>query len=275
LAIKPALSVASVLKKASQHKPTKPETQGQTRRLLKEMQKTLTDPHPAILVFPSEENIRFWRILLIGPDDTPYSGGVFLLYAEFPAEYPAKPPVVRFQTPIYHCNISRNGRVCHSVFSRNYESTMDFKFLMSCVYGLLMTPEPADPLSSTMAEEFHTNKAQYEVNAKQCTTKYASKSLDERKAELLGNKSEILDDVPEHLTCSITLELFKDPVITIWNGKTYERVAIEQHIQKFGTDPVDTSKKLTLSDLVPNLAIVNAIEAHLTQQKEINKWWET
>ena len=72
----------------------------------------------------------------------------------FPLDYPQKPPELRFLTPIYHCNINSQGRVCHSILDRNYTPDTRVKQIFDCIYGLLMTPEPDDPLDNTIASEY-------------------------------------------------------------------------------------------------------------------------
>ena len=68
-------------------------------------------PHQAFEVFPSDENMHFWKVILTGPASTPYSGGCWLLSIFFPNNYPSIAPKVRFVTPIRHCNINSHGRV--------------------------------------------------------------------------------------------------------------------------------------------------------------------
>lgn len=69
-------------------------------------------------------------------------------------------------------------------------------------------------------------------------------------------------DVPDYLCCKITLDIFRDPVITP-SGFTYERGVILEHIQKVGQfDPI-TREQLYESQLVPNLAIKEAVQAYL------------
>ncbi|KAK9069039.1 hypothetical protein SSX86_013155 [Deinandra increscens subsp. villosa] len=82
---------------------------------------------------------------------------------------------------------------------------------------------------------------------------------------LVFNKAAEADkptDVPDYLCCKITLDIFRDPVITP-SGLTYERAVILDHLEKVGKfDPI-TRETLLPSQLVPNLAIKEAVEAFL------------
>lgn len=69
-------------------------------------------------------------------------------------------------------------------------------------------------------------------------------------------------EVPEHLCCKITMDIFHDPVITP-SGVTYERAVILDHLHKVGKfDPI-TRASLQPEQLVPNLAIKEAVQSYL------------
>ncbi|KAH7839027.1 hypothetical protein Vadar_033957 [Vaccinium darrowii] len=75
-------------------------------------------------------------------------------------------------------------------------------------------------------------------------------------------EADLLSEVPDYLCCKITLDIFRDPVITP-SGLTYERAVILEHIEKVGKfDPI-TREPLYLSQLIPNLAIKEAVQAFL------------
>uniref|UniRef100_A0A3Q2E8W3 UBC core domain-containing protein n=1 Tax=Cyprinodon variegatus TaxID=28743 RepID=A0A3Q2E8W3_CYPVA len=116
------------------------------RRILEELKSLHLEPHPYINIFPSESDLTFWKILMEGPPDTPYEKGTFELYCQFGPDYPVKPPTVRFVTHIYHCNINNVGRICHNIFDRNYNAHITVRELLEAVFGLLIAPEPEDPL---------------------------------------------------------------------------------------------------------------------------------
>lgn len=60
----------------------------------------------------------------MGPDESPYSGGVFFLDIHFPADYPFKPPKVSFVTRIYHCNINSNGGICLDILKEQWSPAL-------------------------------------------------------------------------------------------------------------------------------------------------------
>lgn len=73
--------------------------------------------------------------------------------------------------------------------------------------------------------------------------------------------------VPDYLCCKITMEVMLDPVTTP-DGITYEKSSILEHLQKVGNfDPV-TRRTLEPTQLVPNLALKEAIGSYL----ELNPW---
>ena len=121
------------------------------KRILREMYALQKDQNPDVRFFPSEQEPGFWNVLLAGPEHTPYANFVFHMYTSFPSEYPRQPPTCRFVTPIYHCNVNADGRICHSIFDRNYSPSVSIREIFNHVFALLMTPEPKDPLDNARA----------------------------------------------------------------------------------------------------------------------------
>ncbi|KAH3762366.1 ubiquitin-conjugating enzyme E2 [Pelomyxa schiedti] len=167
----PCSTIASTLSRQATEttspEPTSPESgivrsPNQVRRILSELAGIQRHAHPDYQVFPCLEDVGFWRVIMRGPSSSPYSRGCWLLYASFPVDYPLCSPEVRFVTPIVHCNINPYGRVCHSIFGRNWTSDTTMAMVLDCVYGLLLFPETQDPLDSTLAHQFFADKTAYE-----------------------------------------------------------------------------------------------------------------
>ncbi|KAM5562972.1 hypothetical protein ABKV19_017924 [Rosa sericea] len=79
-------------------------------------------------------------------------------------------------------------------------------------------------------------------------------------------------EVPDYLCCNISLDIFRDPVITP-SGVTYERSVILNHLGKVGKfDPV-TREPVEPSQLIPNFAIKEAVQAYLKEHGWAYRTW--
>ena len=229
-----------------------------TKRIIQELSYYQAHPHPAFEVFPGEEHIDFWRIIMEGPEGTPYEGGIFELFIEFINEYPAKPPNIRFITPIYHCNINSSGRICHTILDRFYAPGVRVGDIFNHVYGLLSSPEEQDPLDSVKANLLRFNKEKYFREAKYFTDYHAKVPITSVRIKLLGGKQNVKVNYPEHLVCPLTLQLFEDPVATL-SGDTYEREAIVEHLNSGKNYDPFTFREIHINELRPNKLIQRSV----------------
>jgi ubiquitin-conjugating enzyme E2 G1 len=85
------------------------------KRLQSEYKQYIKDTSPCYSLNPSESNFLKWNIILFGPNDTIFEGGIFNCILEFPKDYPNKPPVFKFTDNMFHPNIFPDGRVCMSI----------------------------------------------------------------------------------------------------------------------------------------------------------------
>ena len=60
----------------------------------------------------------------MGPTDSPYEGGVFIMNIKFPPDYPFKPPRVTFETKIYHPNINSSGGICLDILKGEWSPAL-------------------------------------------------------------------------------------------------------------------------------------------------------
>ena len=90
--------------------------------------------------------MRHFFITMIGPDDTPYAGGVFYLESFFPEEYPMEPPKVLFRTKIYHPNIDKLGRICLDIIKDRWSPALQLDRVLVSIQSLLADENLDDPL---------------------------------------------------------------------------------------------------------------------------------
>ena len=114
-----------------------------------------------------------WQATIIGPDETPYEGGVFSLKIAFPADYPFKPPKITFETRIYHPNINASGGICLDILKDQWSPALNTTKVLLSICSLMADPNPSDPLVPEIARLYNSNRSEFNRVAKEYTEKYA------------------------------------------------------------------------------------------------------
>lgn len=145
-----------------------------TRRLRKELADIKKQNHDFIdEIDAKDDNILRWTGT-IKPLMPPYDDGAFKIELNFPTEYPFKPPILTFKTKIYHPNIDEKGQVCLPIINAaNWKPATKTEQVIQALVALIHVPEPEHPLRSDLAKEFMEDKARFNKNAKDYTSKYA------------------------------------------------------------------------------------------------------
>eukprot|EP01120_Amphizonella_sp_Union-15-10_P013609 TRINITY_DN6350_c0_g1_i1.p1 TRINITY_DN6350_c0_g1~~TRINITY_DN6350_c0_g1_i1.p1 ORF type:complete len:152 (+),score=27.65 TRINITY_DN6350_c0_g1_i1:69-524(+) len=143
------------------------------RRIIKETQKLMTEPPPGISAQPYKDNLRYFNVIIAGPQGSPYEAGIFKLELFLTSEYPMAPPKVRFLTKIYHPNVDKVGRICLDILKDRWSPALQIRTVLLSIQALLSAPNPDDPLANDVADHWKTNEAGAIQAARQWTQKYA------------------------------------------------------------------------------------------------------
>jgi ubiquitin-protein ligase len=140
-----------------------------------------------------------WEIFMDGPEQSIYAvgfltllraaayattptnhqaqGGHFKLLLTLPADYPFKPPVLNFQTKIYHPNITNDdkGSMCLGMLRADeWKPPNKILAVLNMARNLLVEPNPDDAVETSIAEQYKNNRKEFEKQAKEWTKKYAN-----------------------------------------------------------------------------------------------------
>jgi ubiquitin-conjugating enzyme E2 D/E len=118
-------------------------------------------------------NLYLWRGTIIGPEKSPYEGGLFQLEITFPTDYPFKPPKIVFLTKVYHPNINSTGGICLDILKDAWVPSLTIGKVLLSVSSLLTDANPRDPLVPEIAKLYETNRAEFNRIAREYTQTYA------------------------------------------------------------------------------------------------------
>ena len=149
------------------------------------------DPH-FILMFDETDILR-WRAYVQGPDDTPYSEGIFEVLINLTSEYPVTPPKLYFKTRTFHPNIHwESGEVCLDIIKAEWTPAWTLEGLCRAIRYLLENPNADSPLNCDCGNLLRCGDLEaYKAMAKMYTGEYAlDKSEFKRRLTSSKDKSE-------------------------------------------------------------------------------------
>lgn len=145
------------------------------KRIMKELKDLSNDPPANCSAGPQTQDDMFtWKATVMGPQGSPYQGGVFFLNVTFPTDYPFKPPKVQFTTKIYHCNVNSSGAICLDILKDQWSPALTISKVLLSISSLLTDPNPNDPLVPEIAQMLLKDQKKHDLTAKEWTQKYAT-----------------------------------------------------------------------------------------------------
>ena len=142
------------------------------KRIKKELMDLSENPLFNCSAGPVKNNLTEWEATIIGPEDTPYSGGVFTLSILFPPDYPFNPPKIKFLTRIYHCNINQHGGICLDILKDQWSPALTISKVLMSISSLLSDCNPDDPLVPEIARLYNKDRIKHDLIAREYTEKY-------------------------------------------------------------------------------------------------------
>eukprot|EP00927_Polykrikos_kofoidii_P060258 TRINITY_DN5527_c0_g8_i1.p1 TRINITY_DN5527_c0_g8~~TRINITY_DN5527_c0_g8_i1.p1 ORF type:complete len:201 (-),score=30.34 TRINITY_DN5527_c0_g8_i1:373-975(-) len=153
-------------------------------REVKRLEKELSDiralsKDSSVVADAVEGALTHWKGTLKGPEGTPYEGGIFKIDIEIPADYPYNPPKMKFDTKIWHPNISsQTGAICLDVLGKEWSPALTIRTALLSIQALLSAPEPSDPQDAEVAEMYKHNRELFNQTAKYWTETWAKEQGD-------------------------------------------------------------------------------------------------
>jgi ubiquitin-conjugating enzyme E2 D/E len=122
---------------------------------------------------PVEDDLFEWQATIMGPKDSPYEGGLFYLRIHFTKDYPFKPPKIHFITKIYHCNVNSSGGICLDILKKEWSPALTISKVLLSICSLMTDPNPDDPLVTSIADLYKSNREEHDKKAREYTLLYA------------------------------------------------------------------------------------------------------
>ncbi|EPS39856.1 hypothetical protein H072_6232 [Dactylellina haptotyla CBS 200.50] len=183
-----------------------PRSNLHTARVLSEIRRIALNPHPYYDVYVCDENMGFWKVIMQGPSQSAYSTGAFSIYLDMDESYPLFAPKARFITPILHPNINKHGKVCHSIFDRNWTTNTTNVQLLQTIFTLLSVPETSDAINVTVALDYRWEGATFRDQVRAHIQRHAMQNRSQLRAEIDGDGAGTVVDTETEVATYVEMD---------------------------------------------------------------------
>jgi len=121
-----------------------------------------------------DNDFSHWKGTIEGPKGTPYENGKFVVDIVIPKNYPFEPPKMKFDTKVWHPNVSSaNGAICLDILKSEWSPALTLRTALLSLQALLSCPNPDDPQDAQVAGQYKKDRKAWENTAKSWTDQYA------------------------------------------------------------------------------------------------------
>ena len=111
------------------------------KRLDKEFKELQKDPD--IKVHRVSNKLTHMKATIKGSSDSPYQSGHFTIDIQIEGNYPYQPPKMKFDTKIWHPNISsQTGAICLDILKDEWSPALSIRTALLSLQALMTCPEP-------------------------------------------------------------------------------------------------------------------------------------
>ena len=144
-------------------------------RIKKEYLDLQKEKNSNVLVKLVNNDYRHWKGRIKGPIDTCYQGGIFDVDIIIPDDYPFKPPKMKFDTKIWHPNISSvTGAICLDILKNEWTPALTIRTALISLQALMCEPVPNDPQDAVVAKQYMSDIKLFNQTAKHWVEEYAN-----------------------------------------------------------------------------------------------------
>lgn len=107
-----------------------------------------------------------WDATIMGPERTPWEGGLYSLEIRFSSQHPNRPPYVRFVTEMFHPNVTTDGVPALDLIQTRWNPNTRLGTILAELQKMLGSPSPLYPVHLDAAHMYRTDRRQYDRRAR-------------------------------------------------------------------------------------------------------------